>query len=251
MRGWRTWVGVTASVGLHVLVTVALDRPPPSLRTKKLYAAVELATVPNLEPKPEVPPPPEPTPPERPERSLPNPSKRSEPPTLQRSKTSTPTPREQPASEPHVEAPVVLAGLSMSNEGVLVPTGVGGVYSGPTRGQPDGAVAPVRRAPEPSPTLTPVSDLSKKPNPPALDGALARFYPASLRNQGIEGEALMDVVLSRDGKVVRTRAVSESHPGFAQACEKALGTSRWEPPIDRRGQPTMTSLKYRCRFRIH
>lgn len=251
MNGWRVWVGATASVGLHVLVTVALDGPLPSRQVEKLYATVELAEVPKALPKPEPPPLKEPAP-EEPEPPSPSAAKKLEATVLQRAKPSPPSnPREQAASEPRAQTPVVLAGLSMSNEGVGVPTGVGGVDSAHSRGQSEAAAAPARRVADPSPTLTPVSDLSKKPRPPALDGALVRFYPASLRNQGIEGEALMDVVLSRDGNVFRTRAVSESHPGFAQACEKALRTSRWEPPIDRQGKPTMTALKYRCRFRIH
>jgi outer membrane biosynthesis protein TonB len=138
----------------------------------------------------------------------------------------------------------------MSNGAVGVPAGLSdGVGSVAGTARP--IVVP-KTTPAPSaPVITSVSDLSKRPIPPQLDSALARFYPASLRNQGIEGEALIRVVLGKDGRVSETHAVSESHPGFAPACEKALRTSRWDPPIDKHGNPTRTALKYRCRFRVH
>lgn len=138
----------------------------------------------------------------------------------------------------------------MSNSGIGVPVGFGVGAVSPPATTP--SIAAVKTRPAPAQVhLTPVSDLSKRPNPPDLNSALARFYPSSLRNQGVEGEALIRVVLAKDGGVAQTQTLSETHPGFALACEKALRTSRWDPPIDKHGSPTMTALKYRCRFRVH
>lgn len=240
MTGLRVILGVTASVGVHVGSMWALNQPASLEERAKRPATIELA---------QLPPPPEPEPPKRPP---PEPEPKPEPARPTKPiPAAAPPPQAPPRAEPSTAAPLVLAGLSMSNAGVGVPT-FNGPSSPPARS--DGAThvaKPTPPAAAPAPTLTAVSDLSKKPVPPQLDSALARFYPAGLRSRGVEGEALIRVVLAKDGKVAHTTTVSESHSGFAPACEKALRTSRWEPPIDKSGNPTMTALKYRCRFRVN
>jgi hypothetical protein len=44
--------------------------------------------------------------------------------------------------------------------------------------------------------------------------------------------------------------VSESAPGFADACRKTLLGSRWSEPLDREGRAVSTRLTYRCRFEV-
>lgn len=241
MHGLRVSLGVALSVGCHVAAIAVLSRPTPPRAPAVKPATIELTALPPPEPpKPE---PPKPAPPK------PEPSEPTRP--LERRPAKLPPPDVAPPPAAISPTPVVLAGLSLSNEGIAVAS----QPSAPTPPAPRAVTAVSVAAPvpvkAPAPELTPVSDLSKRPVPPALDSALAQFYPSSLRNQGVEGEALVRVVLSKDGKVAQTTAVSESHPGFAPACERALRTSRWEPPIDKQGNPTMTALKYRCRFRVN
>lgn len=242
MRMSRVGLGITLSVGCHVIAVIALSRPTQPHTPAKKPATIELTALPPPPPKPELP---------KPEPPKPKPPEPAKP--LEHRPTKPPPPAEPPPVAAAPETPVVLAGLSLSNAGLAVPA----QFTAPPRPQTSPRVHPSplpdkpAAAPQPAPDLTPVSDLSKRPVPPALDSALAQFYPASLRNQGVEGEALIRVVLSKDGKVAQTAAVSESHPGFAPACEKALRTSRWEPPVDKQGNPTMTALKYRCRFRVN
>jgi periplasmic protein TonB len=241
MTGFRVILGVAASVGLHVGTLVALNRPTPPKEHKQKPAVIELAALPPL-PKPE--PPKEPPPPE-PEEQKPEPKR----PTKLMPAAAPPKPEAQRV--PPTSTPLVLAGLSMSNAGISVPSGYGASPAAPARRSTTSEPKQVATLAPVAPTITPVSDLSKRPVPPQLDSALARFYPVSLRSQGVEGEALIRVVLAEDGRVAQTSTVSESHSGFAPACERALRTSRWEPPIDKAGNPTMTALKYRCRFRVN
>lgn len=240
MTGLRVILGVAASVGVHVGSMIALHPPVPAKHGEKKPAAIELA---------ELPPPPEPKPPKEPPPEPEQPKPEPQRPTP-RLPAAVPPPQAPPRDAPQATTPLVLAGLSMSNAGVSVPSGFGATVAAPIHRSETLVPAPASAAPA-APTLTAASDLSKKPVPPPLDSALARFYPAGLRSQGVEGEALIRVVLAKDGKVAQTTAVSESHSGFAPACERALRTSRWEPPIDKAGNPTMTAIKYRCRFRVN
>jgi periplasmic protein TonB len=242
MTGLRVILGVTASIGLHVGSMLALGQSEPPKQREKKPAVVELTALPPPAPEPE---PPKEMPPRKPEEPKP-----------EWKRPTQPRPAAEPAPEPQrdipsTSAPLVLAGLSMSNAGVGVTSSYGASPSPPRAPSETSAPRQIAAPPPAAQTLTPVSDLSKKPVPPRLDSALVRFYPPGLRNQGIEGEAMIRVVLAKDGKVAQTSAVSESHPGFAPACEKALRTSHWEAPIDKSGNPTMTALKYRCRFRVN
>lgn len=242
MTGFRVILGVTASVGLHVASIVALNRPAPPKEHPKKPTVIELAALPPP-PKPE---PPKELPKPEPEEPKPEPQRLTKP-----MPAAEPPPENPPPETPPASTPLVLAGLSMSNAGIGVPSGYGASPSATARRGATPAPTQVGAPAPVAPTLTPVSDLSKKPVPPRLDSALAQFYPPGLRSQGVEGEALIRVVLAKDGRVAQTSTVSESHSGFAPACERALRTSRWEPPIDKAGNPTMTALKYRCRFRVN
>ncbi len=246
MRGWRVNTGVLVSIGLHATCVALLSRPTSPRVPEKKPATIELTALPPPDPPKEEPPKQEPPPKSEqpPKVRVDKRPLNSSPPTARPIRAENHTPEEPQA------AAIVLAGLTMSNSGVGVPAGLGeGALS--TAGTASPTAAARATPASAAPVMTPVSDLSKRPIPPQLDAALAKFYPAGLRNRGVEGEALIRVVLAKDGRVSETHAVSESHPGFAPACENALRTSRWDPPIDKQGNPTMTALKYRCRFRVH
>jgi hypothetical protein len=95
-----------------------------------------------------------------------------------------------------------------------------------------------------------LADLSSKPVAPSLDGELSRNYPTALRSRGVEGDAMVRLLLSREGRVVRADIVHESAAGFGSACQRTVLDSRWSTPLDRSGKPVRTRLSYRCRFAI-
>lgn len=249
MGGFRVSFGVVVSLGLHLASLTALNRPAPLPIREPLPPTIELTELPPAT-EPEPPPPPQEPPPPPVEPAKVTPPQRITP-SVPRAAVE-PQPEPSPPVAPQT-APLLLAGITMSNVGIGVPQGYGtqvanreAVTASALAPRTPAAVA----APRP-PTLTPLSDLSKKPVAPQLDAALAHHYPAALRAQGVEGQALLRVVLTKDGRVAETRAVSESHPGFATACTKALQGSRWGAPIDKQGNPTRTELQYRCRFQIN
>jgi hypothetical protein len=38
--------------------------------------------------------------------------------------------------------------------------------------------------------------------------------------------------------------------GFGAACQKMLRQRRWQAPLDRRGQPVATEVRYSCEFEV-
>ena len=110
----------------------------------------------------------------------------------------------------------------------------------PTRAPLPGAAAPFAK----------LSDLSRKPRAPALDAALRDNYPPEQRRRGVEGQAEVQVVIERSGRVGEISVLSETAAGFAEACRRTLRGSVWSEPIGSDGRPVRTRLSYRCRFRI-
>lgn len=170
----------------------------------------------------------------------------------------------RPAKEPPVDAepkrPKLrrLAGLRLSNGSSAISVDredtlatFGSRDSDATPGAAGKAItvtdAPVRRNP---PSLVPLAALSRRPIPPELGAALKRHYPAELRRQGIEGEALVRAEIKEDGTVAASKLISESKAGFGAACLATLRTSQWVASLDKRGNPARTRIIYRCRFRV-
>lgn len=245
MHSLRTSLSLTVSGLAHAGLVVALvSNATVTYLPVTDFAPIEVLPpppAPRPAPPPELPPPPEPEP-ETQVRSL----RPSVSPTK-----AAPTPPTEP-TPPAAEQPVALAGVSLSNVGLAIASGNGSGFA------PIGAVAKPSPRPEvvstpPAPRppdLTSLADLSRKPSPPALDAALARNYPTHLRSSGVEGQALVRVIVGAAGEVRTTTLLSETHGGFGSACQKALQGSRWGPPIDQSGRPVATSLQYRCRFTV-
>lgn len=218
---------------------VPLDLPPPP--PPEVEEEVEPPEEPEP-PPPELPPPPAkvPTPRDAPREPAPEPAVESEP----QNPEADPSPDLEPNLGPNIGE------VQLSNDGLAVG---GGAKPGPTR------PTTARAAPKPAPRLLPkdtsppvvrVSDLSERPKPPTLDARLAKHYPSDLRRRGIEGEALVRLVLSESGRVIQLSPVSFSHEAFADACRKTLEGTEWSPPKDRNGKSVRTTLSYRCRFRV-
>jgi TonB family protein len=96
----------------------------------------------------------------------------------------------------------------------------------------------------------PLSQLSKKPVPPALAQALERNYPPEARNLGRSGEAKVRARIEANGAIRNAKVTSETAPGFGAACRNTLLSSQWSVPLDHDGKPVATWISYQCKFRI-
>ncbi len=83
-----------------------------------------------------------------------------------------------------------------------------------------------------------------------MDATLLKFYPKQAKMQGIEGLAVMKVVIARNGQASDIRLVRESYEGFGDACRKTLKSSRWKPQLDDSGSPVPVEITYTCRFEV-
>ncbi len=101
--------------------------------------------------------------------------------------------------------------------------------------------------------LVAASDLSRRPGPPnaRLEELLRQNYPRQAQTQGLEGSARVRVRVETDGSVRALSVLSEEHPGFGEACRRAIREGgRWEAPLDRAGAPAATITTFRCTFSL-
>jgi protein TonB len=101
--------------------------------------------------------------------------------------------------------------------------------------------------------VVPLADLSRQPKQPSqgmLDEALKRSYPKLAKQQGIEGIARIRIRVLASGQVQPLATLSETYPGFADACRASLKELRFEPGLDKVGQPVATDVPYRCEFSV-
>jgi protein TonB len=235
-RGLFGWL-VPASIGLHVVAVLVLPSATSLKRVPPPPVVVEMAELPPEKP----PPPPEPAPSNPAAAAAPAPAKA----TPARARAETPAAAPAPATD----APVDFTGTTFSNDGPGVAVAsapapvVAPVATGPTAPRNSAPVAPV-------PTFVPAASLGRPPRAPGLDTELERNYPPDARRSGISGTAVLRVQLMPDGRVGKVDRVSESYPGFGQACERTVRSGRWEPPLDRDGRPVGTEIKYVCRFEV-
>jgi len=181
-----------------------------------------------------------------------------EPKPTERRAAAPPTPQ-APEPEP-VKAPVDLSGVTLTNTdgagGFAMPTGDGSVRTGAlgpvgpkvASARPNDAPAPSVPASLRAPELVASQDLSGRPEPPPLDGALRALYPEEARRRSVSGSASLRVRIDTDGRVRAASVLSESFPGFGNACQRAVLGSRWSPPRDRNGRAVQTEVRYTCRF---
>jgi TonB family protein len=113
--------------------------------------------------------------------------------------------------------------------------------------RPIGTAAATAAAP---PGTLPLAQLSRKPVPPPLAGALERNYPAAARKQGQGGDAKVRARVEPTGEVRQVTITSESSQGFGEACRRTLLASKWTAPLSDAGRPVATWVSYRCKFRV-
>jgi TonB family protein len=237
------------SLLLHTGAVAALGR-----QTVTTHAARPVSTVVFEVNEPPAPKPPPPAP--KPDTPAPP---REAAPAAARAPTPAPiTPAASPNPRAATEEPVDLTGVTLTangdGPGWAAPVGNGEARTGLARSaraaQPRPAPAHVEPSKPAPPSWVPVASLSRKPVPPALDGALAAHYPADARRAGRSGAAVVIARIDADGLVREVSVASESGPGFGAACAATVRGSRWAPPLDGSGRPVATRVSYTCRFQV-
>jgi len=161
-----------------------------------------------------------------------------------------------PSEPKSAAAPLDLSGVTLTNDqgsGFGIATGNGRALEGPIG---NGRALASRESAPPAPRpaartavlLVGASDLSSRPAPPALDGALRRNYPRDAKERAVGGSAQVKARIAPDGSAGQVRVENESFPGFGEACRKTLQGSRWSAPRDREGRAVATEIRYTCRF---
>jgi len=162
-----------------------------------------------------------------------------------------------PSEPKSAAAPLDLSGVTLTNDqgsGFAVAIGNGRAFEGPigngraVASRENTPSAPKAVAPAAPLLLVAASDLSARPAPPALDGALQRNYPRDAKERGVGGSAQVKARIDPDGSARQVRMENESFPGFGEACRKTLQGSRWSVPRDREGRAVATEIRYTCRF---
>jgi TonB family protein len=102
---------------------------------------------------------------------------------------------------------------------------------------PEATLDPVSRAVlselrKEKPAIFSVADLDDRPRAVAQKSAV---YPRSLKTDGLTGQAEIEFVVDRDGRVLFPRIVSSSHEDFGWAAATAVAQWKFNPPM-RNGQ---------------
>jgi TonB family protein len=249
---WIFWA-LSSSLTLHGVAYASLGFAParesPALKASEVefeVAAPAPPPVPAEAPEPEPP------------RAEPEPSIARAPAPLK----AAPPPQVEAKPEPaRAAAPLDLSGVTLTNAGdtgFAMRVGNGQAFASPIADHPartTTATAATPRANEPvrapvGPELVPLADLSQRPIPPALEGALRRNYPDEARRRAVGGSARVRARLDPDGVARRVQVESETFPGFGEACRRTLTGSSWSAPRDRSGRPVATEIRYTCRFEV-
>lgn len=85
---------------------------------------------------------------------------------------------------------------------------------------------------------------------PALRVRVEPYYPVALRRSGVEGTAILRVVVRADGSVGRVEVVDSTHPAFSVAAMDAVTQWRYAPAI-RMGEAVDAYREVRVEFRAN
>ena len=100
---------------------------------------------------------------------------------------------------------------------------------------------------KPNPEICSSGDLDQRPKALRQD---APVYPRALKDDGLTGEAEIEFIVARDGRVLFPRIVSATHEDFGWAAATAVGQWRFAPP-QRNGQAVETRMKVPILFDAH
>jgi len=230
---------IAASLGVHVVLGVALGHVEPRARPER-PTVVTLVDVPPP-PPPAEPPTPEPPPPEPP----PEPPRAAPAPRAPKIASAAPPPESPPSAPPSTpDAPLAL-GLTLSNSagpgGTAVaagdPNGVrGGVRS--TRVAAKKALTP--------PTTSPSACDGETTKPRPLHMPKPRYTDLA-RAQGLEGRVRVEISLDATGAVTEARVVTSLGAGLDEAALDAARGARFAPAVTC-GVPVAATFVLAVRF---
>lgn len=249
------------SLGGHMAIVGVLGlMPAPALEPGPKQVEMEI-----LEPPPPPPPAaPEPEPPPQEAAKAPEPAPEPPKPKITpkpAAPKAEPPPQQAEPPKAAAEAPVDLTGVTLTDENASWSSAVGNgaAMNGPAArigrvtgrdraGASDGAVGGTGTGP----ALVGEASLSRQPGKPAgLDELLNEYYPPRARGQGVEGTADVRIRVQPDGRVTNLRNLRETQGyGFGSACMKLLQQKRWQPPLDKHGQPVATEITFTCTFEV-
>ena len=250
-------IAILFSVVLHVATLFGLDFIDVRVSAAIPPETAELEFMdmePLPEPEPELEPEPEPEveePEPEPEPEVPEPEPRERP--VQQ--VEEPEPEEsEPApldENPPEEEPEELTGFTLTGDGSFTVDGGNGqsrmdpIGTQRPPGRPDGVEGGMGTGGMGTgmgPTVVPVRNLSRRPEPPTaqtIARCLEENYPRAARRQGLSGVASVRAQIGPSGGVsnLSVRSESVSGEGFGQACIQCLRGRPWSPPLSRAGQP--------------
>lgn len=248
--------GILLSVAVHAGTFLALGYVPTDVEIDPLEPVEVAMTV--QEPAP----PPEPVePPQAPEPVEAPPPKPVAPPKAPKAPKEPPL--AQPENTPPAPAEETIADFSgttlTGSGGWASAVGSGAPMNGPI-GSPTGVVTGRNRegvaggvVGGTGERVLGAGDLSRSPVPPnsdLLNAALERSYPKVARQQGIEGVARIRLRVHASGKLQPLATLSETYPGFADACKTSLREVSFQPALDKVGQAVATDITYKCDFTV-
>jgi RNA polymerase sigma factor (sigma-70 family) len=95
----------------------------------------------------------------------------------------------------------------------------------------------------------PILDVTAVDRQPTFIAPPAPVYPQAMRQAGVPGEAVVEVVIGADGTVMSARAVDASAPPFAAAAVDAVRHWKSEPAL-KDGRPVATRVHVPFKFTV-
>jgi periplasmic protein TonB len=249
--------GLLLSVAVHAGTFMALGLVPTDVEIEPLKTVeMEVVQEPAPVPPPVEEPPPAPAEPEPVQAPPPKPVVQKAP---KAPKEAPPEPDDTPPA-PAEETIADFSGTTLTGTGGWASAvGSGAPMNGPI-GSPTGVVTGRNKAGVAGGVVGGTGervlgpgDLSRGPLPPGsdlLNAALERSYPKAARQQGIEGVARIRLRVHASGKLQPLATLSETYPGFAEACKTSLREVSFQPALDKVGQAVATDITYKCDFTV-
>jgi protein TonB len=85
---------------------------------------------------------------------------------------------------------------------------------------------------------------------PKVIHKVAPQYPKDAKEEGVQGDVVVEAVIAEDGAVRETQAVTGEDSRLVEAARTAVGQWRFEPVRDQSGEPVAVRFKVTIRFKL-
>jgi protein TonB len=85
---------------------------------------------------------------------------------------------------------------------------------------------------------------------PKVIHKVAPQYPRDAKEEGVQGDVVVEAVIGEDGSVRETRAVKGKDSRLVEAARTAVGQWRFEPVRDEDGEAMAVRFKVTVRFKL-